>query len=70
MREEQIPGLLPWNEVMSGTKLRLYKAKAESQPDVPDLKVAVPVNDRFRAAVDYPNYRLLKKSYGYEDDVV
>lgn len=52
-----------------GNKLKRYKTKAEREMYVPGLRVVRPVNGCFTAAVDYPNYHLLKKSSGYGDDV-
>lgn len=37
---------------------------------VPGIRVIQHVNDRFKATVNYENYRLLKYFYRYRDDVV
>lgn len=41
----------------------------EKELDVPGIKVIEPVNDHFEAEIDYQNYRLLKKTFRYDDNV-
>lgn len=69
MSKEPAPELPPRNVVTAGSKLRQYTLKPERELDVIGLKVVETINDRFVAAVDYRNYRLLKKWPRYEDDV-
>lgn len=62
MSEEDAAELPSWNEVTAGSRTRRYKSKPEKDLDVLGLRVIEPINYRLAAAVDYSNYRLLKKS--------
>lgn len=60
--EEPKPELPPWNEVTTaGSNSRRNKPRTEKELDVRCLKITEQVKDRFDAAVDYQNYRLLNK---------
>lgn len=54
---------------MAGKKPRRYESNPEREVDEPALSVVEPLNDRFAAAADYYDYRLLKKSSNYDGDV-
>lgn len=52
---------------MVGSKSGRYTLKPAEELCIPILKVTEHVNDLFAAAVDYQNYRLLKKSSLFEN---
>lgn len=54
---------------MAGKMTRQNTLKPGSQPNAPRLMVIKPVIDRFAALVDYHNYRFLKKSSHYNNDL-
>lgn len=67
--EEPVPELPPMKKVIAGIKSRQYTPKPERELDIPGPKVIEPFSDRFTVAVDYRNYRLLKTSSRYDNNV-
>lgn len=43
--------------------------KSGRKLDAPGIRVAQPIDDRFTAAVNYQNYRLLNKASRDDDDI-
>lgn len=69
MSKAQRPNLPLWNDLTADNKLRWYELRPGRELDVPALRVVKPVNDRLTASIYYRNYRLLKESACYYDDV-
>lgn len=68
--EKEARGILPRNTVMAGNRLLEYTSKPENEPDIPGIRIIVPLNDRLTAVLDYQKYRLLDSLFCYDNDVV
>lgn len=69
MSEKPVPVLLPWREVVAGRTSRQNTPKTTEKLAAPRIKILKPVNDHFAVAVDYWNYRILKKSSQYDASI-
>lgn len=69
MSEKTTLDLPPWNGLTVSKIFRWYISRPEWELDVPGLRVLDSFNGRFSSGVNHRNYRLLKKSCHYDDDV-